>query len=196
MANESYLTPAELPTYYDLRRVLELASDTGEAATEGDLGSTSSDAYAFVMSAIRKGASDLDSHCQMGKRYTRATLQTIISEALASPADEVLQKRAALIRQIVADLAFGIMLGRRGFSADAVGKLAPRYEEALATLERLSQGFQVFDLDDNIQAGVPSRARIGRLAYRPGAFNRMFGVWEDSYDGTLRGTVPYLFGRW
>ena len=195
MANENYITPLELVTYYDKRRVLDLASDTGATAVIADLSSSGSAAYGFVAAAIRTAAGMLDSHCQMGKRYTRSVLEAIITAALAAPADEAKMKRAAMIRQMVADLAYGVMLGRRGYSADATKNLAPRYEEALATLERLAQGLQVFDLDANIEAGRPHAVRIGRLSYRPGAFNRLFGIWEDGIDGTLR-TNPYLFGRW
>lgn len=195
MANENYIAPADIVTYYDSRRILDLASDTGEPAVIADLSDDGTAAYGFVASAIRTAAGMLDSHCQMGKRYTRAVLEAIITAALAAPADEAKQKRAAMIRQMVADLAYGVMLGRRGYSADATKNLAPRYDEALATLERLAQGLQVFDLDVNIDAGRPRAVRIGRLAYRPGAFNRLFGVWEDGLDGTLR-TNPYLFGRW
>lgn len=194
-ASASYLNPADLVTYYDRRRVLQLASDTGTAATIADLSDDDSAAYAFVLSCIRSAASDLDSHCQMGKRYTRATLEEIISDAVAAPTDEAKQKRAAMIRQLVADLAFGILASRRGYVADALKMLAPRYDTALVTLERLSQGFQIFDVDAAIDAGAPSSVQIGKNVYRPSQYNRMFGVFEDTrYPGT--GINPFLWGRW
>lgn len=193
-ASASYLNPDELITYYDARRVLQLASDSGEAATVADLSDDDSDAYAFILSCIRYAASELDSHCQQGKRYTRAVLEAIIEEAVAAPTDEAKNKRAAMIRQLVADLAFGVLASRRGYVADALKNLAPRYETALMTLERLSEGVQIFDVDDAITRGAPSSVQIGRLGYRPSEFNRLFGIWEDS--GRSGSTNPYLFGRW
>jgi len=185
-ASASYLNPDELTTYYDSRRVLQLASDTGTPAVAADLDDDGSAAYAFVNAAIRSAAAELDSHCQQGKRYTRADLEAIITAAVAAPSDEAKNKRAGLIRQLVADLAFGVLASRRGYHDDRLKALAPRYETALVTLERLSQGFQVFDLDDAINAGVPSRVRIGLRNYRPATHNRLFGAFEDT-----RGPSPY-----
>lgn len=192
----SYILPADLPTFYDSRRVLMLVVDEDDDADASDLSNTATTAYANALSAIHSAASQLDTHCQMGKRYTRAVLENIIAEHLASPADVAKSKRAALIRQLVADLTFGILMGRRGYAADTMEKLAPRYKEALATLDRLAQGYQVFDLDPNIDAGRPRAVRIGANAYRPSAFNKMFGVWEDSARTYPYATNPYLFGRW
>lgn len=195
----SYLDPDELPDYYDLNRILDLATDDGEKALEADLSDDSSDAYRIVLTQIRRAASDLDSHCQQGKRYTRAVLEQIIADAQAAPANEGLQKRAAIIRSLVADLAFGMLVSRRGHSADTLQKLAPRYESALITLERLAQGVLVFDIDGAIQRGAPSTVRIGSRQYRPSLFNRMFGVFEDTpgiYGGQGGTYFPGFFGRW
>ena len=191
---ESYLDPSELVLYYDTRRVLQLASDTGAVAVIADLSDDDSAPYARVNAAIRFAAGQLDSHCQQGKRYTRATLEAIVTAADAAPSDEGLNKRAAMIKQLVADLAFGVLASRRGYVADALANLAPRYETALATLERLAQGIQIFDVDIAITRGVPSSVAIGRNNYRVQSFNRMFGVFEDSLGG---GRVsPFLFGQW
>ena len=192
----SYLTPAEIVTIYDSRRVLQLASDSGATAVIADLSNTASDAYAKVMSAIRFAASELDSHCQQGKRYTRSTLEGIIADALAAPSDEGKQKRAALIKQIVADLAFGVLLSRRGYVDETLNQMAPRYNVALQMLERLAQGIQIFDTDDAINRGVPASVMIGKNGYRPQNFNRLFGIFEDSGPtGTLNG-FPQFWGRW
>jgi hypothetical protein len=85
------------------------------------------------------------------------------------------------------------MMGRRGFAADAMKLLAPRYEDALLTLERLAQGLMVFDLDANIAAGVPRRVGIGIQNSNPSSDNRMFGIWPDTAFGP--GGCGW-FGRW
>lgn len=190
----NYLTPAELPTYYDERRILQLASDDGVPADLADLSNTGTSAYRFVNSGILWAASEIDSHCQQGKRYSRADLEAIVTEALAATSDGTKQKRAALIRQLTADLAFGQLVSRRGYTGQSLTMFAPRYEPALATLEKLALGLQVFDLDGPINAGAPSRVGIGSQGnYRPSMNNKMFGVWPDLPYNTYWNNQ---FGRW
>lgn len=176
----SYLTPTDLVTFYDSRRVLELASDSGLVALIADLSNTASGPYTVCNAAIRSAAADVDSHCQVGRRYQRSTLEGIITDALSAPMDEAAQKRAAILRQLVADLAFGFLMSRRGYAEDRMKLLAPRYDMALETLASIASGMMVFDLDDNIAAGLPSAVPIGLNKYRPSLNNRLFGVWEDT----------------
>lgn len=194
MPANGYILPDELPLFYDLRRILQLASDTDDTpATEADLSNTASDAYAFLNNAILSASSDLDQHCQQGKRYTRVDLEAIVAAANASPNDSALVKRAQPIKQMVADLAFGIMLGRRGFNSERLASLAPRYEKAQEALEKLALGILVFDISANIEAGVPDSAYFGVNNYLPSRDNRMFGVWCDTPQGPYG---PSFFGRW
>lgn len=195
MAANGYILPLELVTFYDKRRVLQLASDTeATPAVIADLSSSSTDAYIFVNNCILSASSDLDSHCQQGKRYTRATLEAIITAANAAPTDSTLVKRALLLKQLVADLAYGILLSRRGMQSDRLASLAPRYEKAQEALERLALGITVFDLSDNIDAGVPGSRAFGSTVYKPSRDNLMFGIWpgQDNYGYPQGG----WFGRW
>lgn len=170
--------------------MLQLASDSGTAALLADLSNAASAAYAFILHSTRWASSEIDSHCQMGKRYTRASLEAIVTAADAAPTNETLNKRAGVIRQLCADLTYGHLMSRRGQAAEALKSLAPRYEMALLTLEKLAQGLQVFDLDANINAGKPHRVTIGlNNKYTPSADNRLFGIWSDS-------PFTSFFGRW
>lgn len=179
----SYLLPVDLLTIYDSRRVLQLASDdVSTPATAADLSNTASTPYAIVLNAIRSAASEVDSHCQMGKRYTRSILETFVSDAIAAPTDETKAKRVGLLRQLVADIAYGILCSRRGYTGDSLKAWAPRYETALVTLERLAQGFQIFDTDAAIAAGVPSQVSIGKNKYLPSTNNRLFGLFPDGLN--------------
>lgn len=179
----TYIVPADLLTFYDRNRVLELVKDdtdgSGDPATESDLSNDASAPYALALNAITTAASMLDSHCQRGKRYTRENLEAVIAEWLAEQTSTAKAKRAALIRQIVADLSFGVLMSRRGFTAQQMREMAPRYEEALVVLEKLAAGEMVFDLEDNVNAGAPSSVQIGLNRYRPSLDNRMFGIWCD-----------------
>lgn len=190
----SYLDPSELPNYYDQRRVLQLASDTGSSAVIADLSNPASKPYLTVQSAIRSAASDIDSHCQQGKQYTRDILEGFITDAAANPSDEAKQKRVAILKQLCADLAFGILMSRRGYTAETLDQLAPRYDTALQTLERLKVGAQIFDTDAATSRGVPALVGIGSKGYRPQLYNRMFGIFEDTFG---KGQNPFFgFGRW
>lgn len=186
MAN-SYITPADLVLFYDSDRVLNLVSDAKAAAAAGDLSTPGSPAYQRAQIAVQSAAGDVDSHCQMGKRYTRENLEAMVAAFLADPNDHAKAKRARVLQQIVADLAFGILLGRRGYTGDQLRRQAPRYEEALKSLERLAAGVQVFDLDDNVNAGVPRRVTLGLRSYRPSLDNAMFGIWPEDDQGRING---------
>lgn len=175
-----YLLPLDLTLYYDSRRVLEIASDTGADASLADLSNTASAAYKTINNGIRVASSDLDSHVQQGRRYARTDLEFMVSDALANPTDEAKVKRAGLLRQLIADLTFGFLMSRRGYAEDRMKLLAPRYDLALDTLRALASGVQVFDLDAQLDAGLPRGVPIGINKYRPSLYNRMFGVWEDT----------------
>lgn len=193
-AAAGYITPLELTTFYDSRRVLQLASDTdGTPAVIADLSNTASDAYKFVNNGILSASSDLDAHCQQGKRYTRANLEATITAANAAPTDSGLVKRAQLLKQLVADLSYGMLMSRRGMNSERLATLAPRYEKAQLALEQLALGITVLDLDANINAGVPGSQRFGSKVYMPTRDNLMFGIWPDTYNP--QGYAQY-FGRW
>lgn len=194
MPANGYILPNELPLFYDLRRVLQLASDTDDTpAVESDLSNTASDAYRFVNNAVLSASSDLDQHCQQGKRYTRVDLEALVAAANAAPNDSAAVKRAQAIKQLVADLTFGIMLGRRGFNSERLASLAPRYEHAQEALEKIALGVLVFDISGAIEAGVPGSAYFGLTNYLPSRDNRMFGIWCDTPQGPYG---PSFFGRW
>lgn len=173
-----YITPQQLIQYYDSRRVLQLASDSDEDASLMDLSSPVSPAFQIVNNCITVACSEIDTHCQIGRIYTRQQLEQIITDANDSPNDIVKQKRVGLLRQLTADLAFGLLVSRRGYSAETLREMAPRYEAALNTLERLAAGMQVFDLEDQLQRQVPARVAIGARAGMTDG-NRLFGVWHN-----------------
>ncbi len=168
----AYITNADVALYYDSRRLLELCSDSGTEETTLD--------NAILTELLLAASAEIDANCQQGKRYAKATLEAMTG------------KGATLLKQLCADLAFGSLMARRGFAADQMKVQAPRYEAALLTLEMLYQGRKVFDLDANINAGVPKVAVIGKNQIRGSQFNRMFGLWPDASTDS-RG---FLYGNW
>ena len=184
MATVSYITPSELLVFYDANKVLMLASDSSTPATATELANSSSTAYGIVYQAIQSAAGEIDSHCQIGRRYSREDLETIADEAANPTGSATVQaqqvKRGAPLRRLTADLAFGFLMARRGYTAERMRALAPQYEGALMTLERLLNGLRVFDMEAQLSASSPSRIVIGSQVYRPSLNNRMFGVWSDN----------------
>lgn len=188
MPAAGYVTPAEFIGFYDPRRVCELLSVTGTPVSVGDLSDDESDGYLSLLNYfILPVSAEIDAACQVGRRYTRADLEAIISEATASDPDtdanySAKQKRAAYLRRLCADLVFGQLTANRGYSSvDALKRMAPRYEIAQGVLEQLYQGARVFDIETAIAAGVPQVTTIGTKNLNSSQFNRLFGIWPDTY---------------
>jgi hypothetical protein len=114
----------------------------------------------------------------------------MITEADASPEDSAKAKRAAHLRRLNADLAFGALLMSRGYSAESIEKMAPNHTKAQSILEQLYQGVRILDLDDVITAGVPSTTDIGKQRLMSTMFNPLFGIWGDSPFWNY----PYTYG--
>ncbi len=171
----NYITPSELLNYYDSRRVLELASDTTSPATVSGLATNP-----ILLTAIRTASSLIDSHVQTGRRYERTQLEDIVTAANAGGASEAAKKRAEPIKSLCAHLTFGYLMTRRGYSAQKLQELAPMYADALQSLNLLSSGQRILDLDGPKNAGVPKRQPIGTNTASLTLYNQMFGVFPGS----------------
>lgn len=199
VTNYEYLLPSEIVTYYDTRRVCGLISDTGTPIATGDLSDSTSDGFIAVQRLIRAISARIDTRVQQGKRYDRTDLEGIAFAARTTdPADPTYDanwKRFAVLNQLTADLFFGDLVARRGYSSEQFKTMAPRFTEAQEMLEALYNGVAIFDLDDPKDAGVVSVQTLDRRRLISTDFNRMFGLWPT---GTNRfGDNPYLFpGSW
>ena len=164
-----YLTPNEFLLFYDARRMLEYASDSGTAAT--DISQN-----LIVLRAIQGASSELDNALQKGGRYLRQTIEDICDAARVDGAAEADQKRAASIFELVAHLTYGRLVSRRGTSAEALRQLCPMYEEAQRRIADISNGVEVFDIAANINAAKPQTTPIGRKGHSITTGNRLFSV--------------------
>ncbi len=187
-----YLTPADMPLYYDVRRVLELANDVGDGSAElADLSDAGSTPYAIISTAIRLVSSEIDSAVQVGNRYARTDLEALISDLTDAviTADATLlaaaKKRAAILQGMVADLTFGRLMARRGYTAAAMIEQAPQVDQALKKVLDLSNGQRIFDLDAPKTAGRPTRAEIGTYvtgALTPVRNSPLFGSFDSTFS--------------
>lgn len=191
-----YLRPVEWVQFYDRRRLLQLLSDTGTAFPDSDLTNEASAGYAAASRMLTAASATVDARCQVGRRYSRADLEGIAQTGRSGAATGPDAKRFALLQQLVADLAWGNLLTRRGYAAEAVQAQAPRYAEALTLLEQLYQGVTVFDLAGPIAAGAPSIATLGANTIRGTDFNRMFGTWPDARGDPRFPIPPGFSGFW
>lgn len=175
-----YITNAEMLIFYDARRLRDFLTDdgTGDDLTDGQIGTNT-----LLEGAIRWASSEIDTKCQNGIRYSRETLEAMVAAAVSGSETE--KKRAAVLKKLTADLAYGFLVTRRGQSADQMRELCPAYEDALMRLESLYNGAAVFDLDSALAATVPTRRRLGKLAALQSRTNELFGIFppDQQYGG-------------
>jgi phage gp36-like protein len=133
----AYADTGDLKARYDLRTVLDLATDSGHAPLEAELSSNT------IVSAALDGASGVvDAALLVGKMYTTDQLEALTGNSLA------------LLKDIVCDIAMVRLYKRRpGQSMDVVAQMT---EQAEIVLEKLRKGSNVFDLEAIKAAGLPT----------------------------------------
>jgi hypothetical protein len=134
----SYCTPAQALMYHDARQWGDWLKDddTRESATN-----ILSDAT--MQEALNNASGIVESACTVAQRYSPSDLNLILSANGMS---------AALIRGLVAEIAFFIVMRRRRADAEA----PPSVVDALALLERIRLGEAVFGILEVMQAGNPT----------------------------------------
>lgn len=131
----AYATAQDLLLRYDARRVSDLVSDTGSRSVYPD--------QSPVVAAVLDDASGMvESACRASQRYTANDLQALTGNT------------SALLKRLVCDLAFGLLVARRGYSSQDQRVMAPQTEAANGMLEMLRRGERIFSDQDNADAGV------------------------------------------
>jgi hypothetical protein len=139
-----YCTNSEFLARYDARRVGDLLSDSGEAIATGDLPSNG------VLTELLGDASSLIlSAASVANRYTPADLAGFL---------ETNHPARRLLIRLVADLAFGLLLKRRGYDAAAISSMAPGYLEGLQTLDLIRKGERIFPAEAFAVEGTPKHS--------------------------------------
>lgn len=172
----AYATGAELVVRYDARRIAQLVADDGQQVASGSVA-----AHAVVEALLEDATAAINSAVYVGKRYVAADLSSGLTAS-----------GGYLLKRLCCDLAFGYLVARRGLAADEVGKLAPRYAEALQYLDLLRQGERIFDTADgsHAEAGLMDHKPVGALD--PNNVNSIvfnmapfFGMLPSNYTGGL-----------
>jgi phage gp36-like protein len=163
----AYATPAQFLVRYDARRLGQLVRDDGTKATPAEL--LSDDNLAAVLD---DASGMIDAAVLRGGRYESSDLTDLTG-----------QSEAYLVR-LCCDLAYGLLVERRGFSQGEAQVSAGGYTRALQTLDQLAEGQRVFNVDKAIQAGKPRRAVIDKKLQLISSTRRLFG------DLTVREANP------
>ena len=166
----AYASTIDLTRRYDERRVGQLILDNGEKATPAQITSSA------VVSEILEDASSLvDAYALRGGKYTTTDLAGLTG----SP-----QK---FLKRLVCDLAYGLLVERRGFTETEARANAPGYARALGLLDKLAAGELIFTTDAAIAAGKPVRAVLDRRLQLISSATRLFGdlVVNPNNPGTV-----------
>jgi phage gp36-like protein len=158
----AYCTPAAFLQCYDSRRVGQLLTDNDEPLFSSQILSSS-----VLAELLRQATKIIDAACAVGDRYDPTELATLASDV----------EHGGLIRRLCADIAFGLLQQRRGYSLKEIQDLSSGYQLAMDMLEQLRMGERIFNLDGVPEAGLPDVVRLGVNSAGPSVANcsRFFG---------------------
>ena len=126
---------------YDVRVICDYVSDTGTPADQADLTTANTQANNVLISIMTRATQKVKMAVRVSNRYTLQMLDDLYND----PASADPQYREYELYSLVGDIAFGLLISRRGLALEEVYKLAPQYKDALDTLERLKHNEAIFD---------------------------------------------------
>lgn len=157
----SFATPADMVTYYDERRLKGLLSDSGTPVT--DLENN-----AILLALLARATEEILAHALRGKKYSEDELQALADS----------ETSGFYLVSICCDLAYGYLVSRRGISTTDVDRQAPAFKGALARLNDLAEGIEVFPRIEGEQhpdAGTPRTSDLTNRTTTPCSYvNRAF----------------------
>lgn len=164
----AFLTAAELLRRYDVRLVGQYASDSGTPLDAAGVAASTA-----VSDILADAAEEIAAACRVAGRYTRAYLDGIAADSATTVGH--------LLKRLNADLAFGLLVARRGYGASEFAQLAPRYAPAQILLQQLRDGKRIFDSDSHAAAGLPDSVSAGDataagVTYLVTNASRYFGI--------------------
>ena len=165
-----YAQISDLLNCYDNNRLADLVVD-GTARPASLAGNT------ILLAMLQQASGMIDAACQRGQKYSQTDLLNIASGFDPLNVQINMQTSQALMVRLTCDLAYGLLVGRRGYSAEDSQAEAPRYAEALKTLKLLADGDMIFVTAGALAAGLPqSQVTISqRVGLLSGAARRYFG---------------------
>lgn len=153
-----YATPAQMTLRYDVRRLGQLCTDGTQPLVPAQL-----TANTILLEALEDAAGLINSALLRGGRYDAADLAALTGSD------------AKLLVRVTCDLAYGLLVQRRGYTSTELESLAPAYTGALALLDRLANGELVFNIPSAIAAGKPVRVVIDKNLQLISSSRRLYG---------------------
>jgi hypothetical protein len=151
----SFLTADEFIKRYDVRRTCELLSDTGTPVSAGSLSSNTN------LEALLGEATEMVlSAAAVAEEYSETELQTLADSTTSG----------FLLRRLVADLTFGLLVSRRATSAADMDRLAPQWKFAQYHLQQIADGVRIFPRisgGEHEDAGNPRTADLTQQTTTP-----------------------------
>ena len=205
MAFENSLITVDQFLYYnDELRVRELLSDdeNGEPIAANQL-----DSNTYLEEICFAASQEVASAAQVGNSYTWNELFCLANDnvggtvtltagnyALTANTGTTINGAGSKLRTLVANVGWGLLVGRRRFTTKKFTEMAPSYAEAMKQLEMLQLGMRIFpQVSGAPEAGLPGVEVLGVDAL--GTISKNVGLF-----GTIalpgRGYVGGDYGGW
>lgn len=169
----AHATVSDLLMRYDLRRIGDLVLDTDQRATAEELAGNST-AGLVVQTALSDASGMINSAILAGGRYELADLVAMTQDSKGH------------LKRLCCDIAYGLLISRRGYGGADLDAMTSRSKESEAILELLRTGERVFEIDKNEQASTPQQAQVSRTI-------NLFSSEMDRYFGMRQSTANEFF---
>ena len=158
----AYLTAAEFLLRYDQNRVADyVTTDPDNPVDPANLGSDP-----VLLALLESGKQMILAAARVGGRYTEAQL--------AGLGD-------AFIKDLNADITYGRIVARKGYTGQELAMLAPLYADAMGKLAQLEAGSLIFNIQVVADAGVTQSQQVvpallpTSVVYTTATLPRFFG---------------------
>lgn len=164
----AHATVPDLLMRYDSRRIADLVLDTDQRATDVELAGNST-AGLVVQTALSDASGMINSAILAGNRYLLVDLQNMTEDS------------KGYLKRLCCDLAYGLLISRRGYGGADLDAMTSRSKESEAILELLRTGERVFEIEKNENAEIPQQAQVSRtINLFSSELDRYFGMRQSA----------------
>src|SRR5258708_25978 len=176
----AYIVPNDMISRYNVGRLGQLVRDDGTTATATQLQTDT-----VLAAAMSDAEGQFQAAVYKGQRYAKVDLDALLTAYQAGPTNAQYSSGSFMVR-VIADLAYGNLIGRKGYDAATQAAMAPRSVWVEGILEQLAQGERVFNLTAQLNAGLPVNVDLDteRTLVSQG-FSRYFGNLVVDPNNTL-----------
>src|SRR5258708_4392665 len=155
----AYIVPNDMISRYNVGRLGQLVRDDGTTAT-----STQLQTDTVLAAAMSDAEGQFQAAVYKGQRYAKVDLDALLTAYQAGPTNAQYSSGSFMVR-VIADLAYGNLIGRKGYDAATQAAMAPRSVWVEGILEQLAQVKRVFTLPAQLMPALPVNSNL--RTYRP-----------------------------